>query len=122
MLVGMGADVTVLDINLNKLTYLDDIYGNRIKTLFSSSDNIEKAVSEADIVIGAVLLPGAVPRTSTIALNNATLRYGLMIADLGLDIAMNRSEPLKLGVNIYQGNCTCEGVCEAFNFEYVHLG
>jgi alanine dehydrogenase len=122
MLVGMGADVTVLDINLNKLTCLDDIYGNRIKTLFSSSDNIEKAVSEADIVIGAVLLPGAVPRTSTIALNNATLRYGLMIADLGLDIAMNRSEPLKLGVNIYQGNCTCEGVCEAFNFEYVHLG
>lgn len=182
MLVGMGADVTVLDINLNKLTYLDDIYGNRIKTLFSSSDNIEKAVSEADIVIGAVLLPGAkapklikrayyknmkpgsvivdvaidqggstevskatyhdnptyvvdgiihytvanmpgaVPRTSTIALNNVTLRYGLMIADLGLDIAMNRSEPLKLGVNIYQGNCTCEGVCEAFNFEYVHLG
>ncbi len=181
MLVGMGADVTIMDINLNKLTYLDDIYGNRIKTLYSSSDNLEKAIKDSDIVIGAVLLPGAkapklikrayykdmrpgsvivdvaidqggstevskptyhdnpiyevdgiihytvanmpgaTPRTSTIALNNATLKYGLMIADLGLDIAMNRSEPLKLGVNVYQGNCTCEGVCEAFNLEYVHL-
>lgn len=181
MLVGLGADVTIMDINLNKLTYLDDIYGNRIKTLFSSSDNIEKAVKASDIVIGAVLLPGAkapklikreyykdmrpgsvivdvaidqggstevskptyhdnptyvvdgiihytvanmpgaVPRTSTIALNNTTLKYGLMIADLGLDIAMNRSEPLKLGVNVYQGKCTCEGVCEAFNLEYTTL-
>ncbi|MFH0766465.1 MAG: alanine dehydrogenase [Bacillota bacterium] len=175
MLVGLGAQVTILDVNLKKLTALDDLYGNRIQTLFSSSDNIERVIKDSDLVIGAVLLPGAkapklikrayykdmrpgsvivdvsidqggstevsratyhdnptyvvdgiihysvanmpgaVPRTSTIALNNATLKYGLMIADLGLDIAMNRSEPLKKGVNVYQGQCSCEGVCEAFD-------
>jgi alanine dehydrogenase len=175
MLVGMGARVTVLDVNLKKLTYLDELYNNRIQTLFSSADNIERTVKNADLVISAVLLPGgaaapklikrsfykdmrpgsvivdvaidqggstevskptyhdnptfvvdgvthycvanmpgAVPRTSTVALNNATLKYGLMIADLGLDEAIRRSEPLKLGVNTYDGKCTCDGVCAAF--------
>jgi len=178
MLVGMGADVTILDISLKKLTYLDDIYGNRIKTLYSSSDNIERAVIESDLIVSAVLLPGAkapklvkrsyykkmrpgsvivdvaidqggstevakatyhdnptyevdgiihysvanmpgaVPRTSTIALNNATLKYGLMIADNGLDIALAKSDALKQGLNIYHGKCTCEGVCEAFDLPY----
>jgi alanine dehydrogenase len=66
-------------------------------------------------------MPGAVPRTSTIALNNATLKYGLMIADYGLDIAINRSKALKKGVNIYHGQCTCEGVCEAFNLTHISL-
>ncbi len=181
MLVGMGARVTILDINLKKLTYLDDIYGNRIQTMYSSSDNIERIVKDSDLVIGAVLLPGAkapklikrafykdmrpgsvivdiaidqggstevskatyhdnptyvvdgiihysvanmpgaVPRTSTIALNNATLKYGLLIADDGLDIAMNRSEPLKKGVNVYQGHCTCPGVCEAFDIPLMEI-
>ncbi|MDX9692408.1 MAG: alanine dehydrogenase [Acholeplasmataceae bacterium] len=181
MLVGMGANCTVLDVNLKKLTYLDDIYGNRITTLYSSSDNIERVLKDADLVVGAVLLPGAkapkliktqyyknmrkgsvivdvaidqggstevshptthdkptfdvegiihycvanmpgaVPRTSTIALNNTTLRYGLMIADFGLDIAIGRSEALKKGVNIYHGQCTCEGVCEAFNLDYLAI-
>jgi alanine dehydrogenase len=178
MLVGMGADVTILDVSLKKLTYLDDIYGNRIQTLYSSRDNIERAVIESDLVVSAVLLPGAkapklikreyykkmrpgsvivdvaidqggstevakatyhdnptyevdgiihysvanmpgaVPRTSTIALNNATLKYGLMIADNGLDIALAKSDALKQGLNIYHGKCTCEGVCEAFNLAY----
>ena len=181
MLVGMGAAVTVLDINLKKLTYLDDLYGNRIQTLYSTSDHIEKAVSEADLVVGAVLLPGkkapklikreyykkmrpgsvivdvaidqggatevshptyhddptyvvdgiihygvanmpgAVPRTSTEALNHATLRYGLLIADHGLEQAIARNEALKQGVNCYQGNCTCKGVAEAFEIPYVAL-
>ncbi|MCF7931147.1 MAG: alanine dehydrogenase [Acholeplasmataceae bacterium] len=181
MLVGLGAKVTILDINLKKLTYLDDIYGNRIQTLYSSSDNIERSIKDSDLVIGAVLLPGAkapklikrayykdmrpgsvivdvaidqggstevskatyhdnptyvvdgiihysvanmpgaVPRTSTIALNNATLKYGLMIADLGLYAAMNNSIPLRKGVNIYDGQCSCQGVCEAFDLPLLEL-
>ncbi|MCF7932744.1 MAG: alanine dehydrogenase [Acholeplasmataceae bacterium] len=176
MLVGMGARVTVLDVDLKKLTYLDELYNNRIQTLYSSADNIEMAVKRSDLVISAVLLPGgaaapklikrtfykdmrpgsvivdvaidqggstevskptyhdnptfvvdgvthycvanmpgAVPRTSTVALNNATLTYGLLIADLGLEEAVRRSHPLKLGVNTYHGKCTCEGVCSAFD-------
>lgn len=181
MLVGMGADVTVLDINLRKLTYLDDIYGNKIQTLYSSQANLELAIKRADLIIGAVLLPGAkapklikrayykdmkpgsvivdvaidqggstevskatyhdnpiyevdgiihymvanmpgaVPMTSTNALNNATLPYGLMIADLGLDMALNRSRALKLGVNTYNGDITCPGVAEAFDLPYLKL-
>lgn len=181
MLVGLGADVTVLDVNLKKLTYLDDIYGNRIKTLYSSADNIERTVINSDLVVSAILLPGAkapklikqsfykmmrpgsvivdvaidqggsteharatyhdnpiyevdgvihysvanmpgaVPRTSTIALNNATLKYGLMIANLGLDTAINQSNALKMGVNVWYGQCTCEGVCEAFNLDYLKM-
>ena len=181
MIVGMGADVTVLDINLRKLTYLDDIYGNKIQTLYSSQANLEKAIKRADLVIGAVLLPGAkapklikreyykdmkpgsvivdvaidqggstevskptyhdnptyvvdgivhymvanmpgaVPMTSTDALNNATLPYGLLIANLGLDMALNRSRPLKLGVNTYNGDITCPGVAEAFDLPYLKL-
>lgn len=181
MLVGLGADVTILDVNLKKLTYLDDIYGGRIKTLYSSQDNIENTVKASDLVISAVLLPGAkapklikrayykdmrpgsvivdvaidqggstevakatyhddptyvvdgvihysvanmpgaVPRTSTIALNNATLRYGLMIANLGLDEAIKQSNALKLGVNVYHGNITCQGVADAFNLPLILL-
>jgi len=181
MLVGLGADVTILDINLKKLTYLDDIYGNQIKTLYSTSDNIERAATQSDLVISGVLLPGAkapklikrayyknmrpgsvivdvaidqggstevakmtyhddpiyivdgivhysvanmpgaVPRTSTVALNNSTLRYGLMIADFGLDIAIGRSNALKQGVNVYHGQCTCKGVCEAFQLDFLEI-
>lgn len=181
MLVGMGADVTILDISLKKLTYLDDIFGNRIQTLYSTADHIEKAVIASDLVIGAVLLPGkkapklikrayykkmkpgsvivdvaidqggatevshptyhdqptyvvdqiihyavanmpgAVPRTSTEALNHATLSYGLLIADYGLEQAIARNDALKQGVNCYQGDCTCKGVAEAFDLPYVEL-
>lgn len=181
MLVGMGAEVTILDINLRKLTYLDDIYSNTIQTLYSSKENLELAIKRADLVIGAVLLPGAkapklikrayykdmkpgsvivdvaidqggstevskptyhdnpiyevdgiihytvanmpgaVPMTSTKALTNATLPYGLMIADLGLDMALNRSRALKLGINVYNGEITCPGVAEAFNLPYLKL-
>jgi alanine dehydrogenase len=181
MLVGMGAEVTILDINLRKLTYLDDIYSNTIQTLYSSKENLELAIKRADLVIGAVLLPGAkapklikreyykdmkpgsvivdvaidqggstevskptyhdnptyevdgiihytvanmpgaVPTTSTKALNNATLPYGLMIADLGLDMALNRSRALKQGINVYNGEITCPGVAQAFDLPYLKL-
>lgn len=57
--VGMGAEVTLLDINLDRLTYLDDIFQGRITTLMSDSENIARAVAEADLVVGGVLIPGA---------------------------------------------------------------
>ncbi|PKK95511.1 MAG: alanine dehydrogenase [Tenericutes bacterium HGW-Tenericutes-5] len=178
MAVGLGANVTVLDINIDKLTYLDDIYGNRITTLYSNSHNIEEACKNADLIISGVLLPGAkapklikreyyknmrpgsvivdiaidqggstevskatyhdkptfvvdgivhycvanmpgaVPQTSTVALNNSTLKYGLLIADKGLEEAMKTSKPLKYGINTYNGKCTCLGVCQAFDLKY----
>jgi alanine dehydrogenase len=178
MAVGLGANVTVLDINIDKLTYLDDIYGNRITTLYSNSHNIEEACKNADLIISGVLLPGAkapklikreyyknmrpgsvivdiaidqggstevskatyhdkptfvvdgivhycvanmpgaVPQTSTVALNNSTLKYGLLIADKGLEEAMKISKPLKYGINTYNGKCTCLGVCQAYDLKY----
>ena len=178
MAVGLEANVTVLDINLNKLTHLDQIYGNKISTLYSNAHNIEQACINADLVVSGVLLPGAkapklikrefykkmkpgsvivdiaidqggstevskatyhdnptfvvdgvvhycvanmpgaVPQTSTVALNNATLRYGLLLADKGLEEAIKISSPLKYGVNTYDGKCTCIGVCQAFDLEY----
>jgi len=181
MAVGLNANVTVLDINMKKLTYLDDIYGNKITTLYSNAHNIEEACTKADLVISGVLLPGAkapklikrsfykkmtpgsvivdvaidqggstevskvtyhddpvyevdgiihysvanmpgaVPKTSTIALNNSTLKYGLLIADNGLEEAIKISKPLKFGVNTYAGKVTCKGVGEAFNLECVDL-
>ncbi len=181
MAVGMEANVTVLDVNLKKLTYLDEIYGNKITTLYSTSDNIEKSLAKADLVVSGVLLPGAkapklikrtyyknmrpgsvivdvaidqggstevskvtyhddpvfvvdginhycvanmpgaVPRTSTIALNNATLRYGLMIANNGLEKAVELSKPIRAGVNTYDGSCACKGVAEAFGLPCIEL-
>ena len=144
--IGMGAQVTVLDINLARLQYLDDIFGTGVTTLYASERNTRRAVSKADLVVGTVLVPGgvtpkvirrehlkfmkkgavivmylltrrllrdfkityhddpvfimdgvvhycvgnmhgAVPRTSTVALTNATLGYGLQIANLGLEEA-----------------------------------
>jgi alanine dehydrogenase len=181
MAVGLDANVTILDVNLKKLTYLDDIYGNRVTTLYSTVDNLEKAITRADLVVSGVLLPGAkapklikreyykkmrpgsvivdvaidqggstevskvtyhddpvfevdgimhycvanmpgaVPRTSTIALNNSTIKYGLLIAKQGLERAIEMSTPLKFGVNTYEGKITCKGVAEAFDMEYFPL-
>jgi len=181
MAVGLEANVTVLDINLTKLTHLDQIYGNKITTLYSNNHNIEEACINADLVVSGVLLPGAkapklikrafyksmkpgsvivdiaidqggstevskatyhdnptfvvdgvvhycvanmpgaVPQTSTIALNNSTLKYGILLADNGLEEAIRISKPLKYGVNTYDGKCTCEGVCQAFNLDRFEL-
>lgn len=181
MAVGLEANVTILDINLKKLTYLDEIYGNKVQTLYSNAHNIEKSIAKADVVISGVLLPGAkapklikrsyyknmkpgsvivdvaidqggstevskatyhddpvftvdgiihycvanipgaVPKTSTLALNNATLRYGLLIANQGIVKAISVSNTLKLGVNTYHGNCTCKGVSDAFGLELLSL-
>lgn len=179
--VGMGADVTIMDVNLDRLRYLDDIFGAQVQTLHSSEAAIAKALASADLVIGSVLIPGAkapklvqekhlkimkpgsvivdvaidqggccetshatyhddpiyiiddvvhycvanmpgaTPRTSTIALTNATLRDGLLIADRGLEEACKRSTYLKPGVNAYLGNLTIQSVAEAFGMKYTEF-
>jgi len=178
MAVGMGAEVTVLDINLERLNYLDDIFSGRITTLYASRGNVLEAIRNADLVVGAVLvpgavapklirkedlkimkpgavivdvaidqggnaetsyatthdspiyvvdgiihycvanMPGAVPRTSTQALANATLPYGLKIAALGLEEACRKDPGLMEGLNCYDGKCTYESVAEAFGLEF----
>ncbi len=179
--VGMGANVTIIDVNLKRLEELDDLFGSRIQTLVSTDSNIERVVKEADLVIGSVLIPGgvtpklfkkkylsemkngavfvdvaidqggcgesshvtthddpvyieegvvhycvgnmpgAVPRTSTIALTNATLKYGLQIASAGLEKACRKSEAISTGVNCYAGKLTNKNVAAAFDYEYTDL-
>jgi alanine dehydrogenase len=175
--VGLGARVTVLDINHDRLKYLDDIYRGSLQTRSSDEYNIEDVVYEADLVIGAILIPGgrapwlirrdmlhhmrrssvivdvavdqggcvettrptthsnptyvvegvvhycvanmpgAVPRTSTFALNNQTMNYTLRLAGEGLD-AIRSSLPLQLGLNTFNGHLTYQGVAEAFDIPY----
>lgn len=180
MAVGLGANVTVLDISLKRLAYLDDIFGGRVQTLLSNSYNIAAAVKNADLVVGCVLIPGAkapklvteemvktmkpgsvlidvaidqggsiesidrvtthsdpyfikhgvlhysvanmpgaVPRTSTLALTGATLPYALKIANMGPEAACKADSALMNGLNIYNGNVTFKGVAEAHGMEYV---
>jgi alanine dehydrogenase len=177
--VGMGAKVTILDINLDRLRYLDDIFHGEIITLMSNSYNIAEVVRECDLLIGAVLIPGAkaphlvseemvktmkpgsvivdvaidqggsvatidrvtthsnptyvkhgvvhysvanmpgaVPRTSTFALTNATLPYAIQLANKGLVRAVKENRPLALGVNVYDGYVTYEAVARAHALEY----
>lgn len=175
--VGMGANVTITDININRLSYLDDIFGARIQTLYSTDAAIEEAIKEADLVIGSVLIPGAaapkivkekylkmmkkgavivdvavdqggccettkvtyhddpifikddvvhycvgnmpgaVPRTSTIALTNATLRYGLQIAGKGLEQACKDNQVIFSAINTYDGKLTHPGVAQTFGMD-----
>lgn len=179
--VGIDAQVTLLDVNLNRLAYLEDIFGASVTTLYSTEANIRKSLAEADLVIGSVLIPGAsapklirkehlklmkkgavivdiaidqggcaetsrvtshdhpiyiedgivhycvgnmpgaVPYTSTVALTNSTLRYGLMIADLGLEEALKKDEGLVNGVNICKGKCTNKNVANSLNLEYTDV-
>ncbi|MBQ4045968.1 MAG: alanine dehydrogenase [Lachnospiraceae bacterium] len=176
--VGMGANVTITDINLERLAYLDDIFGSRIQTLYSTDSAIAEVIKDADLVIGSVLIPGgttphlvkkeylktmrpgsvivdvaidqggccetshvtyhedpvfvvdgvvhycvgnmpgAVPRTSTIALCNATLKYGLQIAGKGLEQACRDNDVIYSGINTYDGKLTCKNVAKAFDMEY----
>jgi len=179
--MGMGADVMIMDVNLDRLRHLDEIWGNRVRTMFSSKHNIAQAITEADLVIGAVLLtgaktpflitrdklatmkagavlvdvsvdqggciettrptthtdptytiddvlhygvanmPGAVPNTSTLGLTNATLRYGLAIADKGWRRAVLDDSALAKGVNVLDGAITYEPVAEAHGMQYTPL-
>ena len=181
MAIGLGANVMVMDTSIDRLTYLDDVYGTQIQTMFSSHATIEHAVKNADLVIGAVLIPGAaapklikrsylssmkegsvivdvavdqggcaettkrtyhdnptyvvdgvvhycvanmpgaVSQTSTFALTNSTLSYGLKIANMGLEAAVEADQYLRPGVNCYDGKLTCEEVAQAFGMEYTPI-
>jgi alanine dehydrogenase len=179
--VGMGAHVTMIDNNLERLRELDDIFLSKISTLASSAYMIHDAISQADLIVGAVLvpgaaapklvtrsmlkdvpngavivdvavdqggcietthptthsnptfyvegvlhycvanMPGAVPRTSTFALTNATLPYALKLANKGFFAAIAADTGLKAGVNTFAGHCTYEAVASAQGLEYTPL-
>ena len=181
MAVGLGAKVTIIDRNLDRLRQLDDIFLSKVQTLASSQYAIEEAISHADLVIGAVLvvgaaapklvtrdmlhvipqgavlvdvavdqggcfetthatthsnptyyeegvlhycvanMPGAVPRTSTFALTNATLPYALDLANKGFEGAIADDPGLREGVNTYAGKLTYEAVATSQNLEYAAL-
>ena len=176
--VGMGAHVSILDINPNKLRYVHDILGGHVTTLMSNRANVEEAVVGADLVIGSVLIPGAqapkliprslakrmksgaafvdiaidqggcaetsrptthinpiyveeelvhycvtnmpaiVPNTSTYALTNSTLTYGLELANRGFPLAVIRNKALAKGLNTFNGKVTYQGVASAFNLPF----
>jgi alanine dehydrogenase len=180
MAIGLGADVTIIDLSAERLRQLDDIFGNQIKTLMSNPFNIAVAVAEADLLIGAVLIPGAkapklvteemvkamkpgsvivdvaidqggivetvdhitthdnptyeehgvvhyavanmpgaVPRTSTIALTNVTVPYALQIANKGVFQAILDNESLKLGLNVANGEITYLAVAKDLGYNFV---
>ncbi|WP_080844259.1 alanine dehydrogenase [Cytobacillus gottheilii] len=180
MAIGLGAEVTIIDLSPERLRQLDDIFGNNIQTLMSNPFNIAESVKEADLVIGAVLIPGAkapklvtedmiktmkpgsvvidvavdqggivetvdhvtthdfptyekhgvvhyavanmpgaVPRTSTIALTNVTIPYALQMANKGVEKAVAENAALKLGVNAVNGNITYEAVARDLGYTYV---
>lgn len=182
MAVGLGAKVTIIDVNLDRLRYLDDVFGTKIQTLASNAYNINEAVRSADLVVGAVLIhgakapklvtesmvagmrpgsvlvdvaidqggcietmdhttthsnptfmkhgvvhysvpniPGAVPRTSTLALTNATLPYALLLANKGFKDAVRSNPALAKGVNVTQGKITYSAVAAAHNLPYTPL-
>jgi alanine dehydrogenase len=178
---GMGAYVSILDINPTKLRYVHDILGGHVTTLMSNRANLEEELVDADLVIGSVLIPGAqapkliprplvkrmksgaafvdisidqggcaetsrptnhrdpiyveedvvhycvtnmpaiVPNTSTYALTNSTLSYGLELANRGFPQALVRNKALAKGLNTFAGKVTHEGVAAAFNLSWTSV-
>lgn len=180
--IGLGAKVTILDVNPNRLAELDNLFGNHVQTLISNAYHIENKVKEADVVIGAVLIPGAkapklvtekmvkqmkpgavivdiaidqggifettdqitthdnptyvkhgvvhyavanmpgaVPRTSTFALTNATLPYAVAIANKGIVQAAKDNETVSTGINTYQKHLTMAAVAKDQKKEYTPI-
>jgi alanine dehydrogenase len=178
MAVGLGAHVTILDVNHRRLEYLDDVFQGRVHTLHSNLLNIEKSVLESHLVIGGVLvtghraprlvtkemvsrmmkgsvivdvavdqggcietcrptshtnptyevdgvihycvpnMPGAVARTSTYALNNATYKYCSMLARMGVEDAIAKDKNLYNGLNVYGGYVAYEPVARDLGMDY----
>ncbi len=134
---GMGADVTVLDRSLPRLRYLDDVFGNRFKNQYSTAGATAELIQTADMVIGAVLIPGAaapklvtreqlstmkpgaVARTSTIALGNATMPFLLALADKGWKQACQDDPHLLAGLNVHAGQLTYYAVGKALGIDVV---
>ncbi|MED1439718.1 alanine dehydrogenase [Aeribacillus composti] len=177
---GLGADVTIIDLNPARLRQLEDIFGSTVQTLMSNPYNIAESVKDSDLVIGSVLIPGAkapklvteemvksmqpgsviidvaidqggnfetinyatthdnpiiekygvlhyavanipgaVPRTATIALTNVTIPYAVQIASKGVVQAIKESEAIKTGVNVMNGNITFKAVAHDLGYDYV---
>ena len=179
MALGLGAHVMILDIDTERLRYLEQVLSGRLTTLSSNPLNVAEAVKRADLVIGAVLvkggkaprlvtramvqkmqagsvivdvavdqggciettrpathsdpvhvvdgilhygvtnIPGAVPRTSTYALSNATLPYVMLMAERGIKEALCEEPALVKGVNVHKGKITYEAVSRAFDMDYI---
>lgn len=178
--VGLGCRVTILDVNLDRLTYLDDVYNGKIETLYSNSYNLMEAAKTADVVVGAVLIPGAkapklvteemvkamkpgtvivdiaidqggsvetvdaptthqeptfvkhdvihyavanvpgaVSKTGTLALTNATFRYTMALANKGWKKALQDDPALAKGANTINGKVTYKAVAEDLGYDYV---
>jgi len=179
MAVGLGARVTIIDLSIDRLRYLDDIFGGRVQTVMSNSYNLAHWSKQADLLVGAVLIPGAktpklvtenmvkemkrgsvivdvaidqggsvetsdhvtthdnptfekfgvihysvanipgaVARTSTLALTNATLPYAVKIANKGWKVACIEDSGLAKGLNTISGNVTNKNVAEALNLNF----
>jgi alanine dehydrogenase len=181
MACGLGAKVYILDMDLERLRYLSDVMPSNCFLLMSSPATIRKLIKEADVVVGAVLIPGAkapklitremlkimkkgavlvdvaidqggcfetskatthsdpiyvvegvvhycvanmpgaVPKTSTMALTNATLPYAVEIANKGWHRAMKENLEIKLGANVVKGKVTYKGVSDAFGLEFTPI-
>lgn len=179
--IGLGATVSVLDRNLDRLAYIEDVFNGQVQTIFSDQFSLERELAKADLVVCSVLLPGdkapkiitrhhlkimqpgsvivdvaidqggccetsrptthqqpiyevdgiihycvsnmpgVVPQTATFALGNATLPYGLMLANLGLEAACQKNQGIYQGVNVYQGHITHQAVAKATGLAYVPL-
>ena len=178
MAVGLAANVTILDRSISRLHYIDNIFGGRVHTIYSTKSEIDKYVTDADLVVGAVLIagaaapklvsaqnvkdmrsgavmvdisidqggcfetsrptthaeptyvvddvvhycvtnmPGAVPRTSTLALTNATLPFIKELANLGWRDALRRDLHLANGLNVHAGHVNFEAVAEELGYTY----
>lgn len=181
MALGLGARVMMIDKDVDRLRYASEVLHGRFETLISNEPNIASAVKDADVVIGAVLvpgrraptivtedmvktmnpgsvivdvavdqggcvettvptthdnpirivhdvlhygvtnIPGIVPRTSTIALSNATLPYALKLADMGCEEALRRDTALRKGLNVFRGKVTNQFVAESLDLPYTPL-
>ncbi|MGH7560058.1 MAG: alanine dehydrogenase [Gemmatimonadales bacterium] len=181
MAAGLGSRVTILDLSLERLRYLDDVLPKNVRTVYSNRYNLLESLERADLVVGAVLLPGAkaphlirredlqrmkpgavivdvavdqggcvetikptthedpvyfvdgilhygvanmpggVPRTSTLALTNATTPYGLRLARDGWKSACRSDSALRLGLNVVCGNVVYPGVAEAFGLPLIDV-
>ncbi|GMA49564.1 alanine dehydrogenase [Alicyclobacillus contaminans] len=180
--MGLGAEVTILDTNVSRLRYLDELFGQRLRTVVSNGYNLKAQIEGCDLLIGAVLIPGArapklvtaemiqgmnrgavvvdvaidqggsietidritthsnptfekygvihyavanipgaVPRTSTLALTNVTIPYAVQLANLGFEAAVRQNEALAKGVNVVAGKLTYEAVARDQGLPYTPL-
>lgn len=180
--LGMGADVTIFDMNPRRLRELDELFLGRVRTVMSNAYNLKEHIAGADLLVGAVLIPGArapkivtddmvqgmnqggvivdvaidqggsiatidritthsnpvyekygvvhysvanmpgaVPRTSTLALTNVTIPYAVQLANQGAEHAAKRNEALAKGFNVYKGKITYAAVATAMQLPYVEL-